>query len=215
MAKDTDKGEIAALLRGAKLVPVLTIERVADAVPLARALVAGGVRVLEITLRTAAGFDAAVAVRREVPEAVAGLGTAVTAADIQRAKQHDLRFCFSPGVSVELLTAARETEMPFVPGIGTASELMLALTHGFTTVKLFPAEQLGGIGALKAFAGPFPEARFCPTGGVTEANCLDYLAQRNVVAVGGSWLAPAADITAGNWELITERTRRAMARIAG
>ncbi len=200
---------LANLLRAARVVPVLTIERVEQAVPLARALVAGGVRTLEITLRTAAGADAAAAIKDSVPEAVVGLGTVITARDLELAKSLGLPFAFSPGATPELLDAAVALGVPFIPGIATASELIAAVARGFTTVKLFPAEQVGGVGALKALAGPFPSVRFNPTGGVTEANVGAYLALPHVVAIGGSWLAPAADIEAGNWGAITDRARRA------
>jgi 2-dehydro-3-deoxyphosphogluconate aldolase / (4S)-4-hydroxy-2-oxoglutarate aldolase len=204
----------ADLLRAARLVAVLTIEDADRAVPLARALVAGGVRTLEITLRTKAGAAAAAAVRRSVPEAVVGLGTVLTREDLALVAKLDLQFAFSPGATLDLLDAARASGVPFVPGIATASELVAAMARGFDVVKLFPAEQVGGIGMLRALAGPFPTALFNPTGGVTEDNAGAYLAQPNVVAVGGSWLAPASDVRAGNWDAITERARRAMAEIA-
>ncbi len=203
--------DIATLLRAARLVAVLTIERTEDAVPLARALVAGGVRTLEITLRTAAGADAAAAIQANVPDAVVGLGTVLTVSDLQLAQRLGLPFAFSPGATPELLDAARDLGVPFVPGIATASELIAAAARGFKAVKLFPAEQLGGIGALKALGGPFPSTLFNPTGGVTEHNMRDYLALPNVMAVGGSWLAPQADIAAANWSAITERAARAIA----
>ena len=206
----TKPTSIDALLRAARLVAVLTIERVADAVPLARALMAGGVRTLEITLRTAAGAEAAAAIKDAVPDAVVGLGTVLRTEDLELARRLRLPFAFSPGTTPELLDAARALDVPFVPGIATASELIAAMNRGFTTVKLFPAEQLGGVGALKALAGPFPSVRFNPTGGVTEANMGAYLTLPNVVAVGGSWLAPATEVRAGHWGAITERARRAM-----
>jgi 2-dehydro-3-deoxyphosphogluconate aldolase/(4S)-4-hydroxy-2-oxoglutarate aldolase len=204
----------ADLLRAARLVAVLTIEDADRAVPLARALVAGGVRTLEITLRTKAGAAAAAAVRQAVPEAVVGLGTVLTRDDLALVRQLDLQFAFSPGATPDLLDAARDMGVPFVPGIGTASELIAAMARGFSVVKLFPAEQVGGIGMLRALSGPFPSALFNPTGGVTEDNAGAYLAQPNVVAVGGSWLAPMPDLRSGNWDAITERARSAMARIA-
>jgi len=198
------------LLRAARLVAVLTIEDADRAVPLARALVAGGVATLEITLRTKAGAAAAAAVRQEVPEAIVGLGTVLTQDDLALVQRLGLRFAFSPGATPELLDAARALGVPFVPGIATASELIAAMARGFDVVKLFPAEQVGGIGMLRALAGPFPTALFNPTGGVTEDNIGAYLAQPNVVAVGGSWLAPASDIRTGNWDAITARAQRAM-----
>jgi len=206
---------VADLLRAARLVAVLTIERVEQAVPLARALVAGGVRTLEITLRTPVGADAAAAIQEAVADAVVGLGTVVTRRDLELAKSLGLPFAFSPGATPDLLDAAVELGIPFVPGIATASELLAAISRGFTTVKLFPAEQVGGVGALKALAGPFPSVRFNPTGGVSEANIGAYLALPNVVAIGGSWLAPAADVAAGNWDAITGRAQKAMALING
>ena len=202
--------DIADLLRAARLVAVLTIQHVADAVPLARALVAGGVRTLEITLRTPAGADAAAAVAEAVPEAVVGLGTVLTVRDLELTKRLGLPFAFSPGATPELLDAARALSVPFVPGIATASELIAARERGFDVVKLFPAEQLGGVGALRALGGPFPSTLFNPTGGVTETNMRDYLALPNVVAVGGSWLAPAKDVAAGDWAAITARAERAI-----
>ncbi len=202
--------DIADLLRAARLVAVLTIERVADAVPLARALVAGGVRTLEITLRTPAGADAAAAVAEAVPEAVVGLGTVLTVRDLELTKRLGLPFAFSPGATPDLLDAARELSIPFVPGIATASELIGAQERGYKMVKLFPAEQLGGVGALRALGGPFPSMLFNPTGGVTETNMPEYLALANVVAVGGSWLAPAKDVAAGDWAGITARAERAL-----
>ena len=201
---------LLALLKAARVVPVITIERTEDAVPLARALVAGGVRTLEITLRTAAAVGAAEAIIAQVPEAVVGIGTVLTPLDLARAKALGARFALSPGATPELLNAAAETDLPFVPGIATASELMAALVRGFGVYKFFPAQQAGGIPALRALGGPFPQARFCPTGGVGEANAAEWLAEPNVVAVGGSWLCPAADIRAGNCDKITTLARRAM-----
>lgn len=139
----------------------------------------------------------------------------MTRRDLELAKSLGLPFAFSPGTTPDLLDAAVELGIRFVPGIATASELLAAISRGFTTVKLFPAEQVGGVGALKALAGPFPSVRFNPTGGVSEANIGAYLALPNVVAVGGSWLAPAADVAAGNWDAITGRAQKAMALIKG
>ena len=199
------------LLGLAPVVPVITIERVEDAVPLARALVSGGLRLLEITLRTEAGRDAAAAVVAEVPDAVVGIGTVLTPQDLARSRELGARFALSPGATPALLDAAAESDLPFMPGVATASELMMALARGFETVKFFPAVPAGGTAALKALAGPFPQARFCPTGGVSEENAADWLALSNVVVVGGSWLTPAGEIRAGAWDRITERARRAAA----
>jgi 2-dehydro-3-deoxyphosphogluconate aldolase/(4S)-4-hydroxy-2-oxoglutarate aldolase len=197
--------KLTALLKSGCVIPVLTIERLADAVPLARALVAGGVRVLEVTLRTLVALPAAKAIM-----AVVGIGTILNADDLARAEDIGAQFGISPGATPELLRAAAASPLPFAPGIATASDLMQALAHGFGPVKFFPAEQSGGIKALRALAGPFPDVRFCPTGGIGEANAAAWLAEPNVVAVGGSWLCPAADIRSGNWAGITAMCERAM-----
>ena len=202
---------LSELLGLAPVIPVITIERVEDAVPLARALVSGGLRLLEITLRTDAGRDAAAAIIAEVPDAVVGIGTVLTPQDLARSRELGARFALSPGATPELLDAAAESDLPFMPGVATASELMMALARGFDAVKFFPAVPAGGTAALKALGGPFPQARFCPTGGVSEENATDWLALPNVVVVGGSWLTPAGEIRAGAWDRITERARRATA----
>jgi 2-dehydro-3-deoxyphosphogluconate aldolase / (4S)-4-hydroxy-2-oxoglutarate aldolase len=210
MTMTTKQEKLAALFRQATVIPVLTIERAEDAVPLARALVAGGVLVLEVTLRTPVAIDAAKAVIAEVPEAVVGIGTILNANDLSRAEALGASFGISPGATPDLLQAAAASGLPFAPGIATASELMQALAHGFGLVKFFPAEQSGGIKGLRALAGPFPDVLFCPTGGVGEANAAAWLAEPNVVAVGGSWLCPAADIRSGNWEGISAMCQLAM-----
>jgi 2-dehydro-3-deoxyphosphogluconate aldolase/(4S)-4-hydroxy-2-oxoglutarate aldolase len=202
--------ELRGLLRSARVIPVLTIERVEDAVPLARALVNGGVRVLEITLRTEAAIDAAKAIIAEVPEAIVGIGTVLNPEDLARAAALGARFAISPGATPELLDAAVMGDLPFMPGIATASELMQAQARGFNLVKFFPAEQSGGIGALRALGGPFPQARFCPTGGIGESNAAAWLGEPNVVVVGGSWLSPAAEVRSGNWAGITAICDRTM-----
>ncbi|MGF6432598.1 MULTISPECIES: bifunctional 4-hydroxy-2-oxoglutarate aldolase/2-dehydro-3-deoxy-phosphogluconate aldolase [Bradyrhizobium] len=210
MTTTSKQDQIAALIRQATVIPVLTIERLEDAVPLAKALVAGGVRTLEVTLRTAVAVDAARAIIASVPEAIVGIGTILNGDDLARAEALGAKFGISPGATLELLTAAAASRLPFAPGIATASELMQALAHGFDVVKFFPAEQAGGIKALRALAGPFPQVRVCPTGGVSEANAATWLAEPNVLAVGGSWLCPAADIRAGNWAGITAMCATAM-----
>ena len=205
--------KLAGLFRSARVIPVIAIERLADAVPLARALVAGGVRVLEVTLRTEVAIAAARAIMTEVPEAIVGIGTILNADDLSRAQALGVHFGISPGATPELLRAAAASTLPFAPGIATASELMQALAHGFDMVKFFPAEQAGGIKALRALAGPFADARFCPTGGIGEANAAQWLGEPNVVAVGGSWLCPAAEIRSGNWagiSAICDRTMKSL-----
>lgn len=209
-ASEPARGEFAALLSSARVIPVLTIERREDAVPLAKALVAGGVRVLEVTLRTPVAIEAAKAILAEVPDAVVGIGTILNPRDLERAQALGAKFGISPGGTPDLMKAAAASGLPFAPGITTSSELMLALAHGFDLVKFFPAEQSGGIKALRALAGPFPDVRFCPTGGIGEANAAQWLGEPNVVAVGGSWLCPASDVNTGNWNGITAICNRAM-----
>ncbi len=210
MTTTSRQNKLAALFKAATVIPVLTIERLQDAVPLARALVAGGVKTLEVTLRTSVAIEAAKAMMSEVPEAIVGIGTILNPADLARAEALGVKFGISPGLTPDLLKAAADSALPFAPGIATASELMLALAHGFTLAKFFPAEQAGGIKGLKALGGPFPNVRFCPTGGVGEANAATWLAEPNVVAVGGSWLCPPAEVRAGNWAGITAICQRTL-----
>ena len=204
------QAKLATLFKQAVVIPVLTIEKVEHAVPLAKALVAGGVCTLEVTLRTEAAVAAAKAIITEVPDAIVGIGTILNPDDLARARALGAKFGISPGLTGELLNAAAAGDLPFAPGIATASELMQALGAGFHLVKFFPAEQAGGIKALRALAGPFPNVRFCPTGGIGDANAASWLAEPNVLCVGGSWLCPAADIRAGNWAGITAMCDRAM-----
>jgi len=201
---------LADLVKSATVIPVLTIERLEHAVPLARALVAGGVRMLEVTLRTSVAIEAAKAMISEVPEAIVGIGTILNPDDLKRTESLGAKFGISPGATPELLRAAAASSLPFAPGIATASELMQALAHGFDLVKFFPAEQSGGIKALRALAGPFPHIRVCPTGGIGESNAAAWLAEPNVLAVGGSWLCPAAEIRSGNWAGISAMCAQAM-----
>jgi 2-dehydro-3-deoxyphosphogluconate aldolase/(4S)-4-hydroxy-2-oxoglutarate aldolase len=207
------RARLEEILSASPNIPVITIERVEDAVPLARALVAGGVSALEVTLRTPAAAAAAKAIGEAVPEAVLGLGTVLTRDDLETARSLKARYVVSPGATTELLDAAAGGDLPLLPGVQTASEVMAALARDFDILKFFPAAPAGGIPALKALAGPFPQVRFCPTGGVGEDNFGDWLALPNVMAVGGSWLAPASDIRAGNWTAITEHARRAVAKL--
>jgi 2-dehydro-3-deoxyphosphogluconate aldolase/(4S)-4-hydroxy-2-oxoglutarate aldolase len=165
---------------------------------------------LEVTLRTPVAIEAAKAMIAEVPDAIVGIGTILNPDDLKRAEALGAKFGISPGATPELLKAAAASDLPFAPGIATASELMQALAHGFDLVKFFPAEQSGGIKALRALAGPFPNIRVCPTGGIGEANAAAWLAEPNVLAVGGSWLCPAADIRSGNWAGITAMCAHAM-----
>lgn len=200
-----------ALLARAPVVPVLTIERLDDAVPLARALVAGGLPVLEITLRTEAALGAIERVSEEVEGAVVGAGTILTPRDLAAAARAGAAFAISPGATPALLEAGRDAAIPYIPAVATASELMLGLEHGYTCFKFFPAESAGGVGALKSFAGPFAAARFCPTGGIDLAKAPAYLALPNVLTVGGSWMAPAALVAGRAWLEIEALARTAAA----
>jgi 2-dehydro-3-deoxyphosphogluconate aldolase/(4S)-4-hydroxy-2-oxoglutarate aldolase len=203
--------DIAALLGRARIVPVLTIRRLADAVPLARALAEGGLDVIEIALRSPVAAEAAAAIMRDVPAVAIGIGTVQAAADLALAERLGARFAVSPGATREVLSAAAAGKLPFLPGVATPSEIMAAAAHGFSLLKFFPAESAGGIAALKSFAGPFPDLRFCPTGGIDEARASAYLALGNVVAIGGSWMAPEAYIAAGKFDRIAAAARRARA----
>ncbi|MBM3601869.1 MAG: bifunctional 4-hydroxy-2-oxoglutarate aldolase/2-dehydro-3-deoxy-phosphogluconate aldolase [Alphaproteobacteria bacterium] len=205
--------DMRQLLREVRLVPVLTIERLADAVPLARALIAAGLRALEITLRTPVALDAVRAIAREVPDAAVGVGTVLEPADLLRAQGAGARFAFSPGFTSELLIAAEGGGIPFIPGVATAAEIMQARARGYRLLKFFPAEQSGGIAALKAHYGPIPDVSFCPTGGVGAHNMKEYLAQPNVVAVGGSFPAPAADLAAQRWDAIRDHAKELRAQL--
>lgn len=202
-----------AILAGNRIIPVITIQRLADAVPLARALVAGGITALEITLRTPVALDAARAIIAEVPSAIVGLGTITRPADFESAARVGARFVISPGATPALLAEAAQRPLAYLPGVATASELMAALDAGFRTVKFFPAGPAGGIPAIRALNGPFPDARFCPTGGVSEANAHEWLAVPAVRAVGGSWLAPPDLIRSGDFAAITTLAARSRARL--
>ncbi|MBL8359332.1 MAG: bifunctional 4-hydroxy-2-oxoglutarate aldolase/2-dehydro-3-deoxy-phosphogluconate aldolase [Rubrivivax sp.] len=200
--------ELAAL---GPVIPVIVLQREADAVPLARALVAGGVRVLEVTLRTPAALAAMRAIVREVPEAIVGAGTLRSVADVRAAIDAGCRFGVSPGYLDEIGAACREGGLPLLPGVATASELMAAQRDGHDFVKFFPATAAGGIPMLKALAGPFPDVSFCPTGGITVETAPQFLALPQVKVVGGSWLTPADAIAAGDWPRITQLAREASA----
>ena len=200
-----------ALFRGISVIPVLTIERERDAVPLARALFEGGLSVIEVTLRTAAAPSAIAAIARELPQVVVGAGTLLRAADIATAVHAGARFLVSPGMIPELAAAALSAELPYLPGVATPSEVMAARALGICVMKLFPAEALGGTAWLKAVAPVFPGVAFCPTGGIDEANAAEYLALPNVPMVGGSWMAPKDAITAGDWRRVRRFAERAAA----
>lgn len=193
------------------VIPVIVIDELAHAVPLARALVAGGVRVLEVTLRTPVALQAIAAMAREVPEAVVGAGTLRTAADAQAAKSAGATFAVSPGFTDALSAACRAVDLPLLPGVSSASEVMRAADAGHRFLKLFPATAVGGVALLKGLAGPFPDIAFCPTGGITVETAPQFLALPNVKVCGGSWLSPKDALLAGDWARITRLAQQASA----
>ncbi len=199
------------VMQDAPVIPVIVLHEVAHAVPLARALVAGGIRMLEVTLRTPQALACIEAIAREVPEAVAGAGTLRNAADARAAHAAGARFAVSPGFTPTLSQACADLHLPLLPGVATSSEVMAAMEAGHTDCKFFPAVQAGGLPLLKAWQGPFADVRFCPTGGITEVSAPQFLALSNVVCVGGSWLLPAEAIEQGDWARITQLAVQACA----
>jgi 2-dehydro-3-deoxyphosphogluconate aldolase/(4S)-4-hydroxy-2-oxoglutarate aldolase len=193
------------------VIPVIVIDRLEDAVPLARALVEGGVKVLEVTLRTPCALGAIEAMAREVPGAIVGAGTIRSAADARAARQAGAVFGVSPGYTAEVGAACREVGLPLLPGVATASEVMAAQADGLSFLKFFPATAAGGIPMLKALAGPFPDVAFCPTGGITLQSAPEFLALSNVKVCGGSWLTPSDAVRAGDWGRITRLAAEAAA----
>ncbi len=202
---------LAEELRSVAVVPVLTIERADDAVPLARALVAGGLRFLEITLRTPVSMEGLRRIARDVPEAAVGAGTVRTPEQAEEAIAAGARFMVSPGITPRLVEAAETWSVPYLPGSATPSEAMSLADLGYRALKFFPAEQSGGVSALKALAAPLQDIVFCPTGGIDLEKAPRYLALPNVVTVGGSWVAPAAAIAGGDWATITRLASEAAA----
>ena len=192
------------------VVPVIVIEDIKDAVPLARALISGGVKVLEVTLRTACGLDAIRKIIAEVPEAVVGAGTVTSVEQLKEVTKAGVEFIITPGLTPSILKTAVEGSVPVIPGIATIGELMTAKEAGLTAFKFFPAEINGGTAALKAFSGPIPDAKFCPTGGINIKNYRDYLALKNVICVGGSWFVPTDLIKDENFAEITKLAREAV-----
>ena len=198
--------ELTALqvMQDAPVIPVIVLNDLAHAVPMARALVAGGVRMLEVTLRTPRALACMEAIARDVPDAVVGAGTVRSAADAQSAARAGARFAVSPGYTHAVGLACRDLGLALLPGVATGSEIMQCQEDGLTALKFFPALQAGGVAMLKAWGGPFGEVRFCPTGGVSTANAADFLALSNVACVGGSWLVPADALAQGDWSRITQ-----------
>ena len=203
--------QLTEILGLAPVLPVVTLDDAARAAPVARALAAGGLRAIEVTLRTPAALEAIRRIAGEVPEAICGAGTVLRAADLEAAAAAGARFAVSPGATPALLAAATAAQLPYLPAVATASELMAALEAGFSTCKFFPAASAGGVAALRAFAGPFPEARFNPTGGIDAASAPAYLALANVICVGGSWVTPPDVVAAGDYARIERLARGAAA----
>lgn len=204
--------DVAAIAALAPVIPVLTIERVADAVPLARALVKGGLPVLEITLRTPVALEALQAIAREVPEAVLGAGTILAPDQFGRVRDAGARFAVSPGCTAALVEAAEAARLSFLPGIQTVSEAMVLAERGFTLMKFFPADAAGGIAWLKSVAAPLAGLRFCPTGGIGAETAQAYLSLANVACIGGSWVAPREAVAVGDWGRI-ERLAAAASKL--
>ncbi|MEH6450639.1 MAG: bifunctional 4-hydroxy-2-oxoglutarate aldolase/2-dehydro-3-deoxy-phosphogluconate aldolase [Oleispira sp.] len=193
------------------LIPVIVIDDLAHAVPMAKALVAGGIHLLEVTLRTAAGLAAISAIKKAVPEAIVGAGTVCNAEDFQKAIDAGAQFIVSPGLTPELIKKAAQVKLEekwqgvFLPGVATASEVMVAAQAGITQLKCFPVSAIGGAKLLKAWSGPFPDIQFCPTGGISKDNYQEYLGVSNVICAGGSWLTESKLLIEGNWAEVTRR----------
>lgn len=194
------------ILQRSPVVPVIVIDDLADALPMAKALLAGGVDVLEVTLRTPAALDAIKLLSDELPDALVGAGTVTNPEQLEQVRAAGAKFAISPGITDALLQAGQVSDIPLIPGISTVSELMHAIDFGYSHLKFFPAEAAGGVAMLKAISGPFPQIRFCPTGGISLHNYRDYLALPNVLCVGGSWLVPKDAVQEGNWQKITQIT---------
>jgi 2-dehydro-3-deoxyphosphogluconate aldolase/(4S)-4-hydroxy-2-oxoglutarate aldolase len=211
MPADPRPADATSLVSQTPVIPVLTIERAADAVPLARALVAGGLRVIEVTLRTKVAIEAVKAIAAEVPDCVVGIGTVTRPSDIAAALAAGAKYLVSPGTPADLADALAAASAPVLPGCATVSEAMALAARGFKVLKFFPAEPSGGIAWLKSVAAPLPDIKFCPTGGIDNRNAAAYLACPNVLAVGGSWVAPKDRLAAGDFAAITALAREASA----
>jgi 2-dehydro-3-deoxyphosphogluconate aldolase/(4S)-4-hydroxy-2-oxoglutarate aldolase len=199
-------GEIVSAIA---VIPVIVLEDAAQAVPLAHALLAGGLTVLEVTLRSEAALQSIRLIAREVPQAIVGAGTVLSAADLVAAREAGAHFAVSPGSTPALLESGRSCGLPFLPGVMTPSDVIAAVAAGYDILKFFPAAQAGGVDMLKALAGPFPGVKFCPTGGISLANAPDFLALPNACCVGGSWITPADAIRALDWATITRLAQQA------
>lgn len=193
------------------VVPVMVINKIEQAVPLAKALVAGGISVLEVTLRTPCALEAIAKIVKEVPEALVGAGTVLNEAQLEQAVAAGAQFIITPGATIDLLKAAKKGKVPLIPGIASISEIMVGMELGYTHFKFFPAEASGGVNALKAFSGPLSNIHFCPTGGISLATYKDYLALPSVDCIGGSWIAPTDAVENEDWDRITQLCKEALA----
>ena len=210
MEKKTETISAREVLQAGPVIPVIVISNPDHAVPLAQALLAGGVRVLEITLRSDAALEAIRRIRDEFPEVLVGAGTVLSVQDLQAVAEAGGRFAISPGLTPNLLAAVHQESIPLIPGVASASELMQALEAGLTELKFFPAQAAGGVQMLKSLNGPFPQVTFCPTGGITLHNYREYLALKNVACVGGSWFVPSEKIDQADWPAITRLAQEAV-----
>jgi 2-dehydro-3-deoxyphosphogluconate aldolase/(4S)-4-hydroxy-2-oxoglutarate aldolase len=201
--------DVRTVMTTSPVIPVLTVTRLEQAAPLAHALARGGLRVLEVTLRTPVALAAIEAMRAAVPTAIVGAGTLTRTEDFAAAARAGAQFGVTPGLTAELAAAARSVDFPLLPGVMTPTELIAARNAGYSAFKLFPAQQAGGVAMLKALGGPFPDVVFCPTGGVTRQNAAEFLALPNVLCVGGSWIVPADALATGDWERIEVLARDA------
>jgi 2-dehydro-3-deoxyphosphogluconate aldolase/(4S)-4-hydroxy-2-oxoglutarate aldolase len=200
---------ITDIMNASPVIPVMVINQLEQAVPLANALVEGGLKVLEITLRTPIALEAIKKIKAEVPEAIVGTGTVINLETLEQALDVGSEFLVSPGVTENLIDAVLRTSIPILPGVTSPSEVMRLMEKGITQMKFFPAEAAGGIPMLKSIGGPLPQVTFCPTGGINPKNAADYLALKNVTCVGGSWMAPSDLVDAGDWDEITRRAKQA------
>jgi len=213
MSQNNWKVQPSTVLNASPVMPVMVIQDLENAVPLAKALVAGGIRVLEITLRTPVALDAIRAIAQEVPDAIVGAGTILNEQQLQAAADAGAVFAISPGLTANLLAAAQKSSIALIPGISSLSELMLGMEYGLDHFKFFPAENAGGVPMLKAIAGPIPQVTFCPTGGISLKNYNEYLALPNVACCGGSWLAPADVVKNKDWDKVTQLAKEAIAGV--
>lgn len=203
--------KIIEILQISPIVPVVVIENIKDAVPLAQSLIEGGIQIIEVTLRSSCALEAIELIAKNVPKMCVGAGTILNPAQLEQAQNRGAEFLISPGLTIKLLEYAKKKDMPLIPGVSSSSEVMQALELGYSALKFFPAEYCGGVKLLNAFNGPFKGVKFCPTGGISADNMRSYLNLENVLCVGGSWLTPKNLIQNKEWDKITEICKRSLA----